>query len=260
MHYTAPCSTKLTCWVLKICPLDRGTYLYCFIIVGLLTVWRLPVLWDIFDVAWNDTIWYDYSDTAICLFYLLLPCFYDWFDYKDLVACLWSVPLTFTVLDMNWIDLIWIDFSNIAICMFYWLTLFDMIDLVIVTWTPAIYNWLLHCLIARRCYRLDSPETSSPASHLSVPLTVTLLSFFTHGDNLFLQVETTAPPPRRSFRRKKKVPARCVHINAWLRKLRTRLNFIYSVDFSIHYIAINDLWLSTMSIELWLYRVQCNTK
>jgi len=38
-------------------------------------------------------------------------------------------------------------------------------------------------------------------------LTVMLSQFFTHGDNLFIQVETTAPPPRK---RKKRSLIRCV--------------------------------------------------
>jgi len=33
------------------------------------------------------------------------------------------------------------------------------------------------------------------------PLTVMLSYFFTHKDNLFIQVETTAPPPRKKKRR-----------------------------------------------------------
>jgi hypothetical protein len=56
---------------------------------------------------------------------------------------------------------------------------------------------------------MDSPAASGHSVNASsTPLTVNLLSFFTHGGSLFLQVETTAPPPRRSFRRKKKIPAR----------------------------------------------------
>jgi len=33
------------------------------------------------------------------------------------------------------------------------------------------------------------------------PLTVMMSQFFTHKDNLFIQVETTAPPPRKKKRR-----------------------------------------------------------
>jgi len=35
----------------------------------------------------------------------------------------------------------------------------------------------------------------------SAQLTVMLSHFFTHRDNLFIQVETTAPPPRKKKRR-----------------------------------------------------------
>ena len=59
-------------------------------------------------------------------------------------------------------------------------------------------------LFARRengvaCCRLDSSGTVSMSGE-----TVTLSRFFCHGENLFIQVETTAPPPKRRSRRAKK--------------------------------------------------------
>ena len=45
---------------------------------------------------------------------------------------------------------------------------------------------------------MDTSGSYSPAGE-----TVTLSSFFCHGENLFIEVETTAPPPKRRSRRRK---------------------------------------------------------
>jgi len=48
--------------------------------------------------------------------------------------------------------------------------------------------------------RMDSSEQQS-GKDVCAALTVMLSYFFTHKDNLFVQVETTAPPPRKKKRR-----------------------------------------------------------
>ena len=49
-------------------------------------------------------------------------------------------------------------------------------------------------------FRMDASEKQS-TDISSAPLTVVLSHFFTHVDNLFIQVETTAPPLRKKKRR-----------------------------------------------------------
>ena len=47
-------------------------------------------------------------------------------------------------------------------------------------------------------HRMDSSGSHSPDGE-----TVTLHNLMCHGENLFIQVETTAPPPKRRSRRKR---------------------------------------------------------
>jgi len=67
------------------------------------------------------------------------------------------------------------------------------------------------------------------------PLTVMLSHFFTHRDNLFIQVETTAPPPRKKKRRSL---IRCSLLlcccQCWLQIVVYNLKhyFSYSLDFA----------------------------
>ncbi|XP_052219827.1 uncharacterized protein LOC127837054 isoform X2 [Dreissena polymorpha] len=53
----------------------------------------------------------------------------------------------------------------------------------------------------------DDSEIIFPPDHLmrivSTDETLTLSSFFCHGENIFIQVETTAPPPRKKTRKKR---------------------------------------------------------
>lgn len=100
-------------------------------------------------------------------------------------------------------------FTSAVILLTLWLrkTVISQLSLL-----SAVTFCVLQCSFPNNCtracvyvLRMDSPAASG---HSFTPLTVNLLSFFTHGDSLFLQVETTAPPPRRSFRRKKKLPTR----------------------------------------------------
>jgi len=48
--------------------------------------------------------------------------------------------------------------------------------------------------------RMDAPGQQTGDDDCAA-LTVMLSYFFTHKDNLFIQVETTAPPPRKKKRR-----------------------------------------------------------
>ncbi len=45
---------------------------------------------------------------------------------------------------------------------------------------------------------MDTSGSYSPAGE-----TVTLSNFFCHGENLFIEVETTAPPPKRRSKRRR---------------------------------------------------------
>jgi len=68
------------------------------------------------------------------------------------------------------------------------------------------------------------------------PLTVMLSNFFTHRDNLFIQVETTAPPPRKKKRRSL---IRCTALSCYCQ---------YCMQFIFSHVAY----------QKWLYRCpQC---
>ena len=72
------------------------------------------------------------------------------------------------------------------------------------------------------CCRLDSSGTVSMSGE-----TVTLSRFFCHGENLFIQVETTAPPPKRRSRRAKKYRSATLR-SQYVQVLRHVVNVCFS--------------------------------